>query len=911
MSTQVLLTKLYIPTSRPGIIPRRRLIERLNEGLHRKLTLVSAPAGFGKTTLVTEWVAGFEHPAAWLSLDQEDSDPARFLTYLVAALQTVAPSIGDGALAVLQSPKPPPLESILTALLNEIANTPDRIVLVLDDYHVIDSQPVELGLTFLLEHLPPQMHLVLTTREDPQLPLARLRARGQMTELRASDLRFSHDEAGTFLNEMMRLDLSADDVAALGTRTEGWIAGLHLAALSIRGRDDVSRFIRTFTGGDRYIVDYLVDEVLRRQSEDVRHFLLQTSILDRLSGPLCDAVTGRDDSRRMLETLERGNLFVVPLDDTRHWYRYHHLFADVLRAHAVEEQPVGVSTLHRRAAAWFEKHDMASEAIEQSRAAGDHEDVARLLATHFEEFERLGRHASISRWSASLPEEMVRKRPRLALISASSALASDDNLQAARKLTSWAQHAIDRIENGERLDPSDDIGGTVIGPDGLDALTGELLVLKLAHSARSLPPEEIAAIAGRAHRLLPPSKHRIRGLLHMINAGIQMKAGSLESRLSNLEEHVKEVRRAQDPNVLAVVLTNLGQLYVAVGRLEDGRRSFDEAILAGQETPTEANMLMCDPHTGLAEVLLERGDLAGSVNHAVKALEFASTSPMRSPVLYARTTAAQVMVAAGDITGANEQLSQAQAFARGVSNFRFASVLASAELKVYCRTGDLESAAAVARGRALSPDTAVVLDNEMELTAYARYLIASGDCDDALRVLSRVLPVVQDRGGVQLEIHTLALQALAYEELGETDLALEALGRATMLGEPGRFNRTFTGEGPAATRLVKALADAVRRGRGPAMAGSPSYIGYLLQEASGGQETSSTQPASPALADPLSQREREVLRLIAEGLSNREICERLFLALDTVKGHNRRIFGKLDVQSRTEAIARARELGVL
>ena len=362
MSLPILATKLYIPPPRPKVVLRPRLIERLNEGLTsgRKLTLISAPAGFGKTTLVSEWVAGCERPVAWLSLDEGDNDPARFLTYLVAALQTIAPNIGEGVLAVLQSPQPPPTESILTTLLNEITAIPDHFILVLDDYHVIDSKPVDHALTFLLEHLPPQMHLVITTREDPPLPLARLRARGQLTELRAADLRFTPAEAADFLNQVMGLNLSAEDIAALETRTEGWIAGLQLAALSMQGRSDTASFIQAFTGSHRFVLDYLVEEVLQHQPEHVRSFLLQTAILDRFCAPLCNAVTEREDGKEMLETLERSNLFVIPLDDQRQWYRYHHLFADVLQAHLMEAQPEQVSSLHQRASAWYEQNGSAA-----------------------------------------------------------------------------------------------------------------------------------------------------------------------------------------------------------------------------------------------------------------------------------------------------------------------------------------------------------------------------------------------------------------------------------------------------------------------------------------------------------------------------------------------------------------------
>ena len=909
----LLETKLYIPKWRPGLVSRPRLIERLDRATERKFTLVSAPAGFGKSTVLAEWVAGTpatERPAAWVSLDQSDNDPALFWAYFIAALQTVHSGVGENALSLLHAHQSPPIEELLGTLLNEISTVSHDFVLVLDDYHVIDAQPVHSGIAFLLDHLPPQMHLVIAGCADPPLALSRFRGRGEVAELRAAELRFTPDEAAAFLTEVMGLDLSASDVATLETRTEGWVPGLQLAALSMQGREDVAGFIRAFAGDDRYIVDYLVEEVLQRQPEPVRSFLLQTSILDRLSGPLCDAVTGREDGKGALEALERGNLFVVPLDGKRQWYRYHHLFADVLRAHSMGEEPDRVPTLHRRAAAWFETRGMAAEAIEQARAAGDHETVARLLSANFEEFQRIGHYVSISSWSASLPEEMVRTRPRMALIHATGELASGDNLQAARRLTSWADDAISVIEDGGGLDPSDDIDGTIVGPEGLQVLKGEALALKLSHSARKLPREEVAAIVDQALKLLPP-KHRIRGAIQMIGAGLQMVVGDMKSALPDLERSVDESRRAQNPSLLAGVLTHRGQVRVTMGRLEEGRRSFEEALLAGQKVSTEANLLMRGPHTGLAEVLLERADLAGATHHAAKAVEFADKSPTRSPVLYARTTAAQVLLAAGDTKAAIEQLEEAQEFVRGSSDSRFFSFLYSVKLKIYCRAGDLEAAADAARDRELSADVAVDRDNEEEITAYARYLIARGDNGDAAQVLSRVLPIVRDGGRTQHEIHAFVLQALAYELQGDTARALESLGRATMLGEPGRFNRTFTGEGPVTSRLVEVLADAVRRDRGPAGAGSPSYLTYLLQEMGVKAETATAQAAAGDLAEPLTGREVEILRLVAGGMRNQEIADHLFISLSTVKRHIANAYGKLGVSHRTEAVARANELNLL
>ena len=434
------------------VVLRPRLIERLNEGLDHRLTLISAPAGFGKSTLLSEWVAGSERQAAWLSLEEGDNDPTRFLAYLVAALQTIAADIGEGVLSMLRSPQPPPTESILTALLNEVTTVPDDFVLVLDDYHVIDTRPVDAALTFLLEHLPPQVHLVIATREDPHLPLARLRARGQLSELRAADLRFTLSEAAGFLEGAMDSSLSVEDIAALETRTEGWIAGLQLAVLSMRRREDVPGFIRAFAGDNRYILDYLVEEVLQRQPERVRSFLLQTSILERLSGQLCDAVTEQEEGNVVLETLERGNYFVIPLDDKRHWFRYHHLFADVLHAHLMQEQPARIPTLHRRASEWYEHNGSATDAIRHALAAEDFERAADLVELALPAMRRSRQEATLLGWLKALPDELIQCRPVLSVAYAGT-LQQGGEIEGVearlRDAERWLDTTVDRRERSE------------------------------------------------------------------------------------------------------------------------------------------------------------------------------------------------------------------------------------------------------------------------------------------------------------------------------------------------------------------------------------------------------------------------------------------------------------------------------
>src|SRR5450755_2046317 len=511
MSTPILVTKLFIPPLRPHVVSRPRLLERLNEGLHRNLTLIAAPAGFGKTTLVSAWVEGIERPTAWLSLDEGENDPAQFLAYLVAALQPIAANIGEGVLDMLQSSLPLPTEAILTALLNEITTLPDNFVLVLDDYHVIDAKPVDIALTYLVEHLPPQMHLVIATREDPQLPLARLRARSHLTELRAADLRFTASEASAFLNQVMGLSLSAEDIATLEDRTEGWIAGLQLAALSMQGHQDVPGFIRAFAGDHRYIVDYLVEEVLQRQPEPVRSFLLQTAILDRLNGPLCDAVTGQEGGNARLEALERGNFFVVPLDDKRHWYRYHHLFAEVLSAHLLAEQPDQVATLHRRASAWYEQHGSVADAIRHALAAEDFARAADLVELAIPAMRQSRQEARVLGWLKVLPDELVRARPVLSVHYAG-ALLLHGKLEGVevrlRDAEQWLDTKTDRGASSA-LAPAAEM--VVVDEAEFRGLPGMIAVYRAAIALALGNVADTVKYARRALDLVPEDDHHRRG----------------------------------------------------------------------------------------------------------------------------------------------------------------------------------------------------------------------------------------------------------------------------------------------------------------------------------------------------------------------------------------------------------------
>ena len=510
MPTPILATKLYIPRLRPHVVIRPRLIERLNEGLHRKLTLISAPAGFGKTTLASAWVASCDRQVAWLSLDEGDSDPTRFLTYLVAALRTIAANIGEGVLGVLQSPQPthqPPTASILTALLNEITTIPDNFVLVLDDYHVIDAKPIDHALTYLVEHLPPQMHLAIATREDPPLPLARLRVGGHLTELRAVDLRFTPSEAAAFLNQVMGLNLSAQDIAALETRTEGWIAGLQLAAISMQGHKDTISFIKSFTGSHHFVLDYLVEEVLQQQPESVQNFLLRTSILDRMSGPLCDAVLldATTSGQETLEYLERANLFIVPLDNERRWYRYHHLFADLLRqrlhqstASSPGDERDGVAELHRRASQWYEDNGLEIEAFHHAVAANDVERAERLIEGKGMPLQFRGAMISVLNWLESLPTTILDARPSLWVTYASALTMTGQPISNVEEKLQAAEAALQETE------PDDKIRD----------LAGHIAAIRAMLAVPQNQVETIIAQSRRALEYLHPSNLPVRATAH-------------------------------------------------------------------------------------------------------------------------------------------------------------------------------------------------------------------------------------------------------------------------------------------------------------------------------------------------------------------------------------------------------------
>ena len=879
MPAPLLATKLYIPPPRRRVVLRPRLIERLNEGLAagNKLTLVSAPAGFGKTTLVGEWVAGCGQPAAWLSLDEGDKDPCRFLTYLIAALLRVAPGIGEGTSTLLQSPEPPPLESTLTALLNEITTIPSDVAFVLDDYHVLDARPVDDALAFLVEHLPPQLHLVIATREDPALPLARLRARGQLTELRAADLRFTPSEAADFLNQVMGLNLTADDIAALETRTEGWIAGLQLAAISLQGREDVAGFIRSFAGSHHFVLDYLVEEVLQRQPEFIQTFLLRTSILDRLCGPLCDAVMldASASGQETLEYLDRANLFIVPLDTERRWYRYHHLFAELLRQ---RRQQIAASSAsadadHLRASEWHEANGLEIEAFEHAAAGHDVERAERLIEGGGMPLHSRGGLVPVLHWLESLPTTVLDARPSLWVTHASLLLnwgysdVIEPKLQAAERA----------LQDAGTDDRTRDLVGRIASVRAFLAWRPDQVETIIAQSRRALEylhpdnlPFRASAVFKLGHAyLLQGNRAGARQAFAEVTAMGAASGNTSDETMGSV--------------LLGHVQTLDNQLVLAAG-------TFRHALeLAAGLGPPRA----CEAHLGLARVLYQWNDLDAARQHGEQGLQLARQTVNTDIPVACGVFLARLALARGDAAGAAAILAEADQATRQHDFVLQVPAIAAGRVLTFLRQGDVAAAAHVAQAHDLP-------------LSQARVHLAHGDPTAALAVLESYRRRMAEKAWADEELKALVLLAVAFDARGERAKAVEVLDEALTLAEPGGFIRIFVDEGAPMARLLReALSRGVR----------PEYVRRLLAalpvDEAGGAVSPATRVGGSRLAEPLSSRELEVLALIAKGLTNQEIAARLYLSLHTVKAHARTIYAKLGVSSRTQAVARGRALGFL
>lgn len=957
MSVPLLTTKLFRPRARPDRVARPRLRARLGDVLQpgRKLALLCAPAGFGKTSLLADWAstamaasrpddgASDELPSrsaplgavTWLSLDASDDDPIRFWTYVLAALNAVRPGIGDALQAALAAPRPPPIDVVLTTLINRLAADPADaapLVLVLDDYHLLTAPAIHDQLQFLVERLPPHLRLVLASRADPPLPLARWRARDELIELRAADLRFNTEEAVAFLTEVMGLGLGPAEVAALAARTEGWIAGLHLAGLAMRDRADLPGFIATFTGSNRFVVDFLAEEVLRQQPASLQAFLLQSSVLDRMCGPLCDAVMGIEargarpvapelipgplgTGQDTLEYLERANLFTVRLDDERRWYRYHHLFHDVLRERSrIEMTREQVTVLHRRASAWLADHKLIPEAVEHALTAADYPRAAELIEQDGLGMIARGQRSQVLAWLAALPTELRRARPRLGHLHAviliqTNQIAAGEALlaQVERDLASIAPEDERHVVQGQIL-----VSRAVLSWYVGDVATGT----KSAEQALELLPDTQTAA-------------RIVATIYAVN-GYRLTGDVTSARERQLQEAVALgrdlAREIGQVSPYAVTLVALGRMQVLQGRRRLAAQTFEQArdLLGSPVERWSGHSALSDVAQG--ELLREQNDLDEAerlIRQGLAAMEGPTTAAAET-ILAGSLSLAWLRQARGDRHGAHLALDGFDALARRRGYFPgLLAQSAAARAHLALAQGDLPAATRWAESAGLNPNDEICFLRESEYATLARVWIAQGRVEPAIRLLERQLGASEAGERWGSAIGLLVLLALAHQASENRAAAMVHLERTLVLAVNEGYVRTFVDEGPAMLALLREarerrihadqvdrLLAAFRREPGsgepePREAGDPD-AGLPHDE----DPTSRTRSIA-TLAEPISEREIEVLRLIAAGCSNQEIADTLVIALGTVKKHVNNLYGKLAVNSRTQALVRARALDLL
>ncbi|MGH8776498.1 MAG: LuxR C-terminal-related transcriptional regulator [Jiangellaceae bacterium] len=907
----LLATKLHVPQLRPWLVPRPRLVERLSAGTKRELVLVCGPAGFGKSSLLAEWVRRVGRPVAWLSLDEGDNDPARFWRHVAAAVDVLRPGVAERVAELLGGLRPFSFEGPVTALVNELDEMADA-VLVMDDYHLIHEPPVHQSLEFFLEHLPPALHLVLASRADPPLPLARLRARGQLTEVRVADLRFNREETGELLRAALG-DLPDTAVSALGERTEGWVAGLQLAALSLQGHRDIAGFVRAFSGSHRYVLDYLAEEVLDRQTERVREFLLVTSVLERLSGPLCDAVRGRTDSQQLLEAVERANLFLHPLDDARRWWRYHHLFAELLRARLHEQRPAKVPELHRAAVDWCERQDLPDDAIRHALAGGDAARAGQIMERHLDDqLVRRNEAATLARWFTALPSGVVRDRPRLSLGGAVAALLGG-RLDEVEPLLVAAERAF-RATADEPYQPSVGRAASILA--NAPAVTA---ICRASLASLRGDPERARVFARQAHARLTDEDQQLGAVVRYQIALNDWMVGQLDSAERTLVDIFAERTASGERHMALHACYELGKVQQAQGRLGAALGSYRRGLEVAEGHPPlpSAGMTL----VGLAEVLYERDELDAAHEHASAGVAKGRQLAFAGALVAGLLTLARIRQAKGDRAGALDAIGEAADVMPQVNNPHYFNnpqyPVPAVRAQLALANGDVTDAARWIRARGLAADDEPSYPREREYLVLARVLLAEKAPEHALRLLERwhSVAATQQRTGSIIELR--ALQALAHAASGDEARALAALAESLALGAPEGYLRVFVDEGLPMAALFRELLVGRRLEQRAGVGVVPREFLTRLAAAFEQRGTPVLLAARrgavtvPGLVEPLSAREQEVLALLAAGRANRDIAEELVITLDTVKRHVSHLFVKLAVANRTQAVAQARQLGLL
>ncbi len=910
----LLVTKLAMPPVRSDLVARPRLVNQLSLAVQHPLTLIAAPAGFGKTTLLATWLERASLQSAWLSLEQDDDDLTRFWSYVFTALERVNPDSGESVLALLQGSgpqQPPPIETVLTVWINGLAALPHEMVLILDDYHLITAPPIHRSVTYLVDHLPPQLHLVIATRADPPLPLARLRTRGHLTEIRAADLRFTSEETTAFLTRTLGLHLSGEDITALEARTEGWIAGLQLAGLSMRGRQDIPAFLKAFTGSQRYIIDYLTEEVLARQPEPIQTFLLQTAFLERLSGSLCEAVIGEHggevSGQAMLEQLEQANLFLVPLDDERRWYRYHQLFAEALRHRLQRKHPTLVPKLHQRASAWYEQQGLTNDAVHHALAASDFTLAARLIERAFNFLVRRGEIATLQRWAAALPNELIRSNIELSVL-------QGWLLFVSGKLDAAERH-LQEIERTLGINTvSDEHSEQQTMPSGTEnqaEIKGRIAALRASIAVTRGDIPRTIALSRLALEYLP-KENISRAYAAWYLGRAYWLSGDVRAASIALTEASHVSWEVDHLYTVFMVTHDLAHVQKLQGLLHQAdrtyRQSLQQALERGGDLPA-----IGPAYVGRGNLEYEWNHLDAATSLLQEGIKLCERTGNERAILQAYVTQALIKQAQGDTDGASAIMQQmVQTTSR-----QHLSQHQNTQVEAYwawlsLMQGDEAAVLHWQERCGLSLDREVIHLREREYLTLVRVLITQRRLDEAKQWLANLLQLAEAQGRTGSVIEILMLQAEALQASGEVNQALERLSRALALAEPEGYIRLFVDEG---TPMAQMLVQLRHR---PDQPGSPEYREKLLTLLGKAHDKDVPRPSAaiprpifPPLKEPLSERELEVLRLIAAGCSNQEIADRLVIALSTVKWYINAIYGKLQAESRTKAIARARELNIV
>lgn len=885
----LLNTKLSIPPLRPSHVQRVDLVQKLDKLQEHKLALIVASAGYGKTTLLSEWIAHSELKVVWFSIDAGDNEPIRFWDYVVAAIQTAFPQIGEKTLTLLHEPQPLPIETIISTLINELSSLPDLLTIVLDDYHVVETPAIHDGVAFLVEHMPPQLRLIMTTRSDPPLPVARMRVRGQLLELRSVDLRFSPPQIITFFSDVMGLVLTTEEIAALDTRVEGWIAGLQMAGLALQGKRNAAEFIASFAGDHRYVLDYLGDEILDRQSAEMQQFLLQTCVLERLNAELCDAVVGSMESRTVLDHLERNHFFIVALDEKRQWYRYHRLFADFLHHRLGLKYPDRVRELHQRASHWFEQNGLQSEAISHALAAKDNQRAAGLVQSIAELLIwRRAEHNTLLGWLTALPENVIRIYPRLCIYHA------------------WVLYLTNQINAAEQRirDANNALTHSIGSPDPL--ITGMLAAVHSTLTGVRHQFPETLRLSRQALDLLPEESVSWR-CMAAINLGVTCAYIGEVQEAGNVLSYAMELSQ-EIGSAFAMVsafwhLSSLQTTQLALRAAESTCQQLEQAVhIPGlQRFPTSGYIALLQ-----GEISMERHELDAAAQYLQQSVEQMNPESFPMPLLRAYVALSRLRTLQGDTESAGQYWQLAEQLERMSRLQGRSTFLSVARVRRWLEQGKLDAVEAWAAENTLDLDDEFGYHREEYYLMLSRYYIARGNrVDKALYLLERMVERAETSRRHGSLIRALIVQALAFHAGNDSPRAVHSLARALSLAEPEMPVRVFADEGHAIALLLERILDMQRKGQ-LARPISSGYATRLLTTM--GKRSHTPVPARRTgghIADALSMRELEVLRLLADGLESNEIAERLVIAVDTARKHIKNIYSKLDVHSRWEAIKHA------